>query len=470
MFNRLVFLTALLLFPLASLACANFIERESDYDRLASGDRIRVAHGHWPSEITDGSETVGSHSNEVFGLLPPRVQKNMDFSWVSKPDSDPGMWERKVGELRNASDLPGRNNYAVALIHLGRLDEAVSVLLRLEKEFPGHYSVASNLGTAYDLMGQDVLALEWITKGIERNPDSHDGSEWLHIRILEAKLKMKDNPEWLKTHSVSGLDFGAGNLPEKPSADRGASALPTGNQGQPLSFLKAYDGLGYQLKERLQFVKPADPIVADLLMDYGQGAFFLEGARWSETLMLASQEYGVVRQGFGRRRAAIEEWEEENRVRIEREKMPVALAFFLVSVVLSLVWLKYNLDLRRRKSWSVLNRFCWFILSVAQLCLALLICMLFFFSWMSWISRGDLALLFLGGVGGVIVHFYGTSVAGGRWLLLGGLLLPLAMVHADWSNTYQVLLGALCLSAVALVVQACLRPVWFQKPPQSQVE
>jgi hypothetical protein len=79
-------------------------------------------------------------------------------------------------------------------------------------------------------------------------------------------------------------------------------------------------------------------------------------------------------------------------------------------------------------------------------------------------------LLFLGGVGGVIVHFYGTSVAGGKWLLLGGLLLPLAMVHAHWSNTYQVLLGALCLSAVALVVQACLRPVWFQRPPQSQVE
>ncbi len=69
-------------------------------------------------------------------------------------------------------DFTNRNDYAVALVYLGRYDEAISLLQRLEKETPGHYATAANLGTAYELSGNNELALKWIKEGIRRNPRS----------------------------------------------------------------------------------------------------------------------------------------------------------------------------------------------------------------------------------------------------------------------------------------------------------
>ena len=66
--------------------------------------------------------------------------------------------ERK---FRGKCDFTNRNDYAVALVFLGRHDEAISLLQSLEKETPNHYSTAANLGTAYELSGNNELALQW---------------------------------------------------------------------------------------------------------------------------------------------------------------------------------------------------------------------------------------------------------------------------------------------------------------------
>lgn len=131
-----------------------------------------------------------------------------------------------------------RIDYSVALIRLGRVKDAIVELQALEKAFPGKYKTAANLGTAYELDGQLEPALEWIAKGIERNPDSHAGTEWLHVAILKAKLKLNEDPAWLATHSVlEGVDAPAEEV------------------------VRAIE---YQLNERLVFVKPLDAVVCDL--------------------------------------------------------------------------------------------------------------------------------------------------------------------------------------------------------------
>lgn len=232
--------------------------------------------------------------------------------------------------------------------------------------------MAANLGTAYELMGKDELALEWIRKGIERNPESHQGSEWLHVRILEAKIGLKKDPDWLKGHSVAGLDFGDGELPSRPSP----SSLPLGNDGKPLSFLRAHAGIGYQLSERLRFVKPADPVVADLLMDYGQGAFLLEGARWSKELLEASRLYGVERAEFKKRQRAISRWSVENPPEPRRYFLGPSVAGLVVTLLLTAAWVGYNLRLRRRGLWGMRQSGVWMLLACFHL-LAIL------FAWMT---------------------------------------------------------------------------------------
>jgi tetratricopeptide (TPR) repeat protein len=149
-----------------------------------------------------------------------------------------------------------RSDYAALLFYRGRVDEAIAMLEATEATFPGVYAVAANLGTSYELAGRNQDALQWIREAIKRNPDSHDGTEWLHVKILEAKIALAADPKWLETHTVLGLDFG----------DRGVPEIPTEwPEGQDLQSTRK--ALTYQLHERMGFVKPPDPIVADLLAD-----------------------------------------------------------------------------------------------------------------------------------------------------------------------------------------------------------
>jgi tetratricopeptide (TPR) repeat protein len=70
-------------------------------------------------------------------------------------------------------------------------EEGIKQLLSIEKKKPNLYETASNLGTAYELQGNIPLAIEWIKEGIKRNAESHGGTEWLHLLILETKLQLE---------------------------------------------------------------------------------------------------------------------------------------------------------------------------------------------------------------------------------------------------------------------------------------
>ena len=105
------------------------------------------------------------------------------------------------------------------------MKEAIELLEELEKKSPGQYAVAANLGTAYELNGDNRKALEWIKKGVERNPESHFGTEWLHVKILEAKIAIEQNPEWLSNHSVLETDFAVSET--RPVRGSIAPGIPT---------------------------------------------------------------------------------------------------------------------------------------------------------------------------------------------------------------------------------------------------
>lgn len=201
------------------------------------------------------------------------VRKRVEVEGVSASDfarsfvthEDRAYWERaravneRLGK-KDASPLT-RNSLAVALIHLGRVREAVPILEGLERERPGLYMTAANLGTAYELAGDNQKALEWIKEGVRRNGDSHYGTEWLHVKILEAKLALEKNPHWLLKNSVLGADIRAPEDVSRPQR------VITDYLGRPKSLAEIEAALVYQLHERMEFVDPPDQVVADLLFD-----------------------------------------------------------------------------------------------------------------------------------------------------------------------------------------------------------
>jgi tetratricopeptide (TPR) repeat protein len=188
---------------------------------------------------------------------------------------------RKSREERNAEALAlreqdaaadpsiaNRNDLAAMAMRNGQFERAYNVLVAIEEEDPGAYRVAANLGTALELLGRNEEARRWIAEGIARNVDNHAGTEWLHLRILDAKLALARDPTWLNTHSVLGTDFGHDDAPAK------RVTMPAGNDGQVIDApLEVQFGICYQMMERLPFTPTPDPVVGSLLFDAGNIAY-----------------------------------------------------------------------------------------------------------------------------------------------------------------------------------------------------
>lgn len=140
----------------------------------------------------------------------------------------------------------------------GNYDRAIGMFEQTEADHPGRYSTAVNLGTAYELKGELELALKWIREGIRRNSESHLGTEWLHVEILKTRIKLKENPGYLRQNHVIKL----------PDSYSKTSSIQI--EDRQLTIAQIADSIHYQLQERMIFVKPPDPVVADLLFTFGE--------------------------------------------------------------------------------------------------------------------------------------------------------------------------------------------------------
>ncbi|RYG66937.1 tetratricopeptide repeat protein [bacterium] len=181
------------------------------------------------------------------------------------------VWEERARVRKEEADkqwdFRSQNNLTVALVHLGRLDEALDRMETVERNYPNQIATAYNLGTVYELKNDLPKAQFWIKKGVEReflaaSKNHLDGTEWLHLRILDAKIGQSGDPNFLQKHEVSGLDFGSGRVPTVPLT------FPAGNGGKALTLTDVQVSLREQLHERLEFVKAPDPIMGDLLFDF----------------------------------------------------------------------------------------------------------------------------------------------------------------------------------------------------------
>ncbi|RYD33417.1 MAG: hypothetical protein EOP86_13450 [Verrucomicrobiaceae bacterium] len=170
-----------------------------------------------------------------------------------------------------------KNDEAVRMVLKGNPRGALEKLKQIEADHPGLYATAANLGTCYELIGDDVQALHWIREGLERNPYSHMLAEWLHVRVLEAKIALKSDPSWLNSHTITGLD-----------PDQRSFETLQGNKDTEgvLASLRS------QCTVRALFIKPQDPVMAQLL--YEAATFMLDERANSVASTLAlAMKYGL---------------------------------------------------------------------------------------------------------------------------------------------------------------------------------
>lgn len=142
------------------------------------------------------------------------------------------------------------SDYAAALTYLGSYQKAKKIYEQIEIKQPHLYTTASNLGTLYELIGKPDSALIWIKKSIQLNPNSHEGSEWIHIKILEFKLS--SHKDYNK--SILDLDFGTGDIP---------------TNAHEYDLEKLRNHIWGQLKERITFIKPPNQLVGSIYFEFG---------------------------------------------------------------------------------------------------------------------------------------------------------------------------------------------------------
>lgn len=242
---------------------------------------------------TYGTDLQGNRveAESVLGkdLTDSLTQKN-DVSWLRT--------KTRLLMKGSRATLEERNDLAAALLHVGEVPDAIEILTKIEREKPGLYATATNLGTAYELAGDNARALQWIREGIKRNPNSHHGSEWLHVLILETKLNLAKDPKWLQNHSILAMGFGSARVPNVPSR------FPPGNNGRRLDAADVKSAIFNQMRERLQFVKPPEPIVGDILFDYANLLMRTDAIESAHAVYGLAIEYGAPRAALAKQRRA----------------------------------------------------------------------------------------------------------------------------------------------------------------------
>jgi tetratricopeptide (TPR) repeat protein len=176
---------------------------------------------------------------------------------------------------RTTKDVDYLSDKGVLLILFEKYSEAIELYLSIEKLQPDRYSTASNLGTAYELTGQNMQALKWIKRAVEIEPKSHKNSEWLHIKILEAKIK---GEQFYTTCFLLNTDFGTALLPQTTLSD--------------VELEELFEEVYYQLNERVSFIKPKDRIVAQLLFDLGNITFLQRDYSNARANYQLAKDYG----------------------------------------------------------------------------------------------------------------------------------------------------------------------------------
>lgn len=189
-------------------------------------------------------------------------------------------------------DIDYLSDIGVVLIIQKKYDEAIKIYNNIEKNNPNRYSTASNLGTLYELIGDNVNALKWIEKSVKINPISHNSSEWIHVNILKAKV----NNLIFSSQNIINNDFGFESLPMTDLKEENLESL-------------RYQ-IYFQLNERISFIKEKDKSIAVLLFDLANIDYLLgkKSSQYKELYKMAV-DYGFDKKFVEDRLKAIEKHE-----------------------------------------------------------------------------------------------------------------------------------------------------------------
>lgn len=149
------------------------------------------------------------------------------------------------------------SDYGAWLLMAGRFSEGLDIFRALSKKYPQVYEINANTAVAYELNGDIDSALYWETASLKINPEAHSGSEWIHLKILEARKQLQTDPDWCMHHNVTDVV----NMIKQHYKFEEHEDF---NEGY-----RTFTDFMNQLEERFPFTYTEDPVMGKLLLELG---------------------------------------------------------------------------------------------------------------------------------------------------------------------------------------------------------
>lgn len=155
------------------------------------------------------------------------------------------------------SDWPSGLDDAIRPVFEGKPADAEARLRKLLESHPENYFICADLAVVLELQARPAEALVWVNKAIQMRPDAHSGTEWIHAAFLKARIAIAENPDWLDTHTVSGIPV-SGDIPKDLTLRSGDRVL---------DLEKIHESILAHAIPRMLFVKGTDELTGAMLAE-----------------------------------------------------------------------------------------------------------------------------------------------------------------------------------------------------------
>lgn len=163
------------------------------------------------SLVAPGTASACGWDNETYYAEGDKLPCVTDALLGFVAEHTPEYYEARIAAMDEAlavvpSWLEGLDNKGIALLHLGRLDEAEVVMKRRHELTPEAYAGHANLGTLYTFMGRLDEAEKHIRAAMAIEPDAHFGREKVHLDFV-VHLRAVAGDESLAGRNFMGLEL-----------------------------------------------------------------------------------------------------------------------------------------------------------------------------------------------------------------------------------------------------------------------
>ena len=123
----------------------------------------------------------------------------------------------KLEQFKKTRELTADELADLGALHsrLGQPEKAVGVLRPAHRQYPEHFRIAANLGTAWQQSGDLAQATAALEEAVRLAPKQHRAVEELHLKLVRARAKEKKGESRLD--DLFGVDYSEGAQAKLPA-------------------------------------------------------------------------------------------------------------------------------------------------------------------------------------------------------------------------------------------------------------